>query len=90
MQTKASHNPIDFQTIILTIAMATQSSITSTYRTKAHNTAVKGVENSFHLKGLAADLVPDNPATKANIQALCEIFNLQYVDEPGHVHIEVF
>lgn len=34
--------------------------ITSGYRTPAHNEAVNGVESSSHLKGLAADIACDN------------------------------
>lgn len=34
--------------------------ITSGFRSKALNKAVGGVENSLHLKGLAADIVPVN------------------------------
>jgi len=34
--------------------------ISSGYRSDAHNKAVGGVENSSHLKGLAADIVVNN------------------------------
>lgn len=38
--------------------------ITSGYRTAKHNTAVGGAKNSFHLRGMAADIVVEGMSPK--------------------------
>jgi uncharacterized protein YcbK (DUF882 family) len=90
MQTKATYNPYTFQIAALSIAMAAGGSITSTFRTSKHNTAVGGVPNSFHLKGMAADLVLDDPKTENIVTAMAAYLNIQVVKETDHIHLEVF
>ena len=41
--------------------------VTSTYRSVAHNRAVVGVPNSFHLSGRAIDIVPRSGVNHATI-----------------------
>lgn len=69
--------------------------ITSTDRTVAHNRAVGGLDNSKHLYGLAADIVPPAGAWRfrvtfsqlaANVRAWLP--HVEAIAEKDHVHIE--
>ena len=44
--------------------------VNSAYRSPAHNSAVGGVESSYHVKGLAADIRPESPEDLPELQAL--------------------
>ena len=52
--------------------------IHSGYRTPAHNKAVGGVKNSFHLKGMAADIVIPGKAGR-----VLAMHHLALVDDQG-------
>ena len=45
--------------------------VNSAYRSPEHNRAVGGVENSFHVQGLAADIRPEHSEDLADLQDLC-------------------
>lgn len=45
--------------------------VNSAYRSPAHNAAVSGVENSYHVKGLAADIRPESLDDLSELQDLC-------------------
>ncbi|WP_418497706.1 YcbK family protein [Duodenibacillus massiliensis] len=45
--------------------------VNSAYRSPAHNAAVGGVENSYHVKGLAADIRPESLDDLSELQDLC-------------------
>ena len=45
--------------------------VNSAYRSPAHNSTVGGVESSYHVKGLAADIRPESPEDLPELQALC-------------------
>lgn len=49
--------------------------VTSGYRSPEHNKAVGGVPNSQHVKGLAADIRPQNPAHLTDLWALANDMN---------------
>lgn len=64
-------------------------SITSGYRTVAHNAAVGGVPNSAHLSGQAYDFVPRGMSTAQAAQKLASSgvpFD-QVINEGDHVHV---
>jgi Peptidase M15 len=68
---------------------------TSGYRSPAHNAAVGGVSNSFHLTGLAGDFVPENGNAKqyeAQVKAICARYGYEVlyhtVGSGLHFHIE--
>lgn len=68
--------------------------ITSTDRTPAQNARVGGVENSKHMYGLAADLVPAPTwAFRVSFQQLGEnarawLPHVEVIVERDHVHLE--
>ena len=64
--------------------------VTSTYRSKAHNKAVGGVENSYHLTGRARDSVPPRGMSMGEYYRQLKALNPGYdvINEGDHVHIE--
>ncbi len=69
---------------------------TSGYRSPAHNKSVGGVPTSYHVKALAADIVPPGgqfQKYKAQISAIVEKYGYELIDEStkkgaAHFHIE--
>jgi hypothetical protein len=64
-------------------------SVSSWFRSVAHNTAVGGDPESRHLEGGAVDLVPDNPEHGLIIEAKAQELGFHAVWEKGHVHIQI-
>lgn len=64
--------------------------VTSTRRSPAHNKAVGGVTNSYHLSGLARDSVPPAGMTMAAYASELRRLNpgLDVINEGDHVHME--
>ncbi len=64
--------------------------VTSTLRSAAHNKAVGGVPNSYHLRGLARDSVPPPGMSMHAYAAELQRLNpgLQVINEGDHVHLE--
>ena len=46
--------------------------VNSGYRSVEHNAAVGGVPNSYHTKGLAADIRPSDPVDLQELYELCD------------------
>lgn len=70
-----------------------QFTFNSGYRTPAHNAAVGGVPNSFHVQALAADITPLNGNYDRYKSALTELvgkYGWELIDErsKNHFHIE--
>lgn len=63
-------------------------SVTSWWRSKAHNAAVGGVRTSRHLVGLAVDIVLDNADDRSALRQTALELGLQVIDEGDHVHIQ--
>jgi len=81
-------NPADFIQMVMAICGAYGGSITSSWRSAAHNTAVGGNPQSLHLVGLAADIVFDTTAGKAQAIALAQRMGWGVLDEGDHVHVQ--
>ena len=64
--------------------------VTSTRRGAAHNKAVGGVSNSYHLSGRARDSVPPRGMSMAAYHAQLQRLNpnMDVINEGDHVHIE--
>ena len=50
--------------------------VNSGYRSPEHNRAVGGVENSYHVQGLAADLRPRDPRDLPRLQQIADRVNI--------------
>lgn len=66
------------------------ATITSGLRTPAHNAAVGGVPNSYHLQGKAYDIVPQQGQTMGNLAAAAgqQFPGVKVLNEGNHVHIQ--
>lgn len=64
--------------------------VTSTRRSAAHNKAVGGVANSYHLTGQARDSVPPRGMSMAVYHAKLQRLNpnMDVINEGDHVHME--
>ncbi len=74
-------------------AFPNQFTFNSGYRTPAHNAAVGGVPNSFHVQALAADITPLNgnyDKYKSALKALVGRYGWEVIDErnKNHFHLE--
>lgn len=78
-----------FAMLMNQLCIAYSCSVTSWHRTPARNKAKGGLPTSLHLVGLAADLVPDDPAMKSTVITEARRRGLDAVDEGDHVHIEL-
>lgn len=50
--------------------------VNSAYRSPEHNRKVGGVDNSYHVQGLAADIRPENHDDLPEFQDLCQEINI--------------
>jgi uncharacterized protein YcbK (DUF882 family) len=80
--------PDDIAAIALTLCEQYGASVTSWYRTPRRNRAVGGHPSSLHLKGLAVDLVADDPSAHPTIAAHARRLGLVAIQEEDHVHIQ--
>lgn len=79
-----------FAQSVLSYCASTHGSITSWYRTPHRNSAVGGVANSYHLLGLAIDVVYDEPIAIAVRKTLAERAGLLLIPESDHDHLQPF
>jgi len=89
MQTNLPTRLIYFSVLISLVQQRYPCSVTSWWRSRTRNAALDGHPESFHLEGLAADLVPDDPEQRAPLKRFAEDLGLQVADEGDHVHIEL-
>lgn len=76
-----------FEDKIRFLAMVFPLSVTSWIRSRKRNVEVGGAANSFHLLGLAVDVVLDNGIEKpAFIQSAVNL-GLHVIDETDHLHV---
>jgi hypothetical protein len=78
----------DFADAVLIFAALTHASVTSWLRTPAHNSLVKGVQNSAHLYGLAADVVYDAPMPLSDVTERARRMELTLIRETDHDHLQ--
>lgn len=65
--------------------------VTSGPRSRRHNNAVGGVDTSFHLSGLGADLAGYHPDDRPAIAKAALRLGIEVIDEhdtKGHLHLQ--
>lgn len=80
---------LHFASLVYFLCTAFRCSVTSWHRTRQRNAALGGLDNSFHLEGLAADLVPDNLADRERVAEAARALGLDAYIDAEHVHIEL-
>lgn len=78
----------DFCWIIYLLCRVYGLSVTSWGRTEKRNAEVGGVPNSWHLRFLGVDVVPDDPIVFEPLQHLADQLGLELIAEGDHWHIE--
>lgn len=71
------------------LCLAYMCSVTSWFRTARRNAQKGGVATSYHLCGLACDLVPDDENNSPAIAQRARQFGLDAIIENDHVHVEL-
>lgn len=79
----------DFCREIWKLSLLWKFSVTSWFRTPMHNAAVGGVPNSWHLTGLAVDVILDAEDETPQFIMACENRGLVAIDEKSHIHVQV-
>jgi len=77
-----------FVAAVLTVHCHVPFSVTSWMRTPAHNKAVNGVADSYHLCGLGIDIVLDNPSDRPIVEQEAKRVGLSVLDEQDHLHLQ--
>lgn len=77
-----------FATALVAYCESTGGSVTSWYRTAAHNRAVHGCPSSPHLAARGADVVYDHRPTRAERERLAHLGGLDVLLERDHDHLQ--
>lgn len=82
-------DPLSFAARIMAYCASTGGSVTSWGRTSLHNAGVGGVDGSYHLSWLGADVVYDLPALPlTRRQTSARHVGLEIIAEADHDHLE--
>lgn len=79
---------IEFCLNIQKIFLAFDFRVTSWFRSPASNASVGGAARSWHLCGMAVDIVLETDEDKDTIIDMASALALEVVDEGNHLHIE--
>jgi hypothetical protein len=77
-----------FAVVLVELCLDFNASVTSWQRSPKRNHHVGGATDSFHLEGLGADLVPDDPAVLDELVDAAKKRGLDAVNEGDHAHLE--
>lgn len=78
-----------FAYAVVNLCAKFNASVTSWYRSSKQNADVGGDTASYHLEGLAADLLPDKKRDLAALVDAAHALQLDAVNEGDHVHVEL-
>lgn len=77
-----------FALLVEDLARLFPVSVTSWFRSRAHNAKVGGKPTSKHLQGLAVDLVLDPGVDKVRLITTARAWGLAVLDEGDHLHVQ--
>lgn len=80
---------LEFATLVHVLCQVERCSVTSWHRTEKRNRDKGGLDNSYHLEGLAADLAPDDLSQRERIAAAARRLGLDAYTDAEHVHVEL-
>lgn len=81
-------DPAGFLVLMLSLSMRYRFSVTSWIRTPDRNQAVGGHPDSFHMVGMAVDIVFDRPEDMEKFLEKASRYGLRAIDEKDHVHVQ--
>jgi hypothetical protein len=82
-------NAVDFANSVMTLALKWNLSVTSWGRTRNRNSAVGGVDNSYHILWLGCDVVFDGVMQKdLAFEKDASFVGLQALWEANHYHLQ--
>ena len=79
----------EFTDKILYLNKCIPFSVTSWIRSESRNEMVGGAETSFHITGLAVDIVLDDKTHLPLLITKMKELDLNYIIEDSHIHIDV-
>lgn len=79
---------VEFCIAIAQLAAMSRFRVTSWWRDPVSNTQVGGVEDSWHMLGMACDVKPVTVLDSERIKKFAPRIGLEVIDETTHLHIE--
>lgn len=80
--------PLEFHSALMVYCYVFKASVTSYGRTDWHNSAVGGIDDSYHRVWLAADVVYDGKPGNGEKQRTANQLGLEVIFESDHDHLE--
>lgn len=81
-------NIFEFIHAVIILGLRFRFSVTSWLRSPAHNTAVGGSANSWHMDALAVDVVLDAGEGVDSFKREADRLGLLALDEGDHIHLQ--
>lgn len=79
---------VEFCVAIAQLSALSRFRVTSWWRSPVSNAKVGGVEDSWHIFGMACDVVAETVLDMERIKKLAPKLGLEVIDETTHLHIE--
>lgn len=79
---------LEFCTAVSQLAAISRFRVTSWWRSPVSNASVGGVETSWHVLGMACDVVAETVLDTERIAKFAPKLGLEVIDETTHLHLE--